>query len=173
MKTQQLLDVCESGIGGGAAAAVGSGRKDHLDLLESEAIFIMREVAAECRNPFILFSGGKDSAVLLHLACKAFDPEPVGFPLLHIDTGHNYPEVLQYRDQMARRYDGRLLVRSVQDSIRRGSVRLRRPDDSRNRHQSVTLLEAIAELEIDACLGGRAPRRGKVAGKGAGFQRTG
>lgn len=154
MKTQELLDVCESGIGGGAASALGSDRNDYLDQLESEAVFIMREVAAECRNPFVLFSGGKDSAVLLHLAYKAFHPEPVGFPLLHIDTGHNYPEVLEYRDQIARRYDGRLLVRSVQDSIRRGSVRLRRPDESRNRHQSVTLLEAIAELQIDACLGG-------------------
>lgn len=127
---------------------------DHLDLLESEAIFIMREIAAECRNPVLMFSGGKDSAVLLHLAYKAYYPERIGFALLHIDTGHNYPEVIEYRDRMTRHYDCRLYVRSVEDSIRAGSVRLRDSLESRNPHQSVTLMEAIAELGFDACLGG-------------------
>jgi sulfate adenylyltransferase subunit 2 len=107
---------------------------DQLDLLEAEALFIIREVAAECRNPVLLFSGGKDSAVLLHLAWKAWHPERLGCPLLHIDTGHNY--------------------RSVEDSIQRGTVRLRDPLESRNAHQSVTLMEAIAEFGFDACLGG-------------------
>lgn len=127
---------------------------DHLDLLEAEAIFIIREVAAECRQPVLLFSGGKDSAVLLHLAYKAFYPERIGCALLHIDTGHNYDEVIAYRDRMAERYACQLHVRSVEDSILKGSVRLRQPLESRNAHQSVTLMEAIAEFGFDACLGG-------------------
>ena len=129
-------------------------RLDHLDLLEAEAIFILREVAAECRNPALLFSGGKDSAVLLHLAWKAWHPERMGCPLLHIDTGHNYPEVITYRDRMAKRYGALLHARGVEDSIRRGTVRLRDPLESRNAHQSVTLMEAISEFGFDACLGG-------------------
>jgi sulfate adenylyltransferase subunit 2 len=127
---------------------------DHLDFLEAEAIFILREVAAECRSPVLLFSGGKDSAVLLHLAWKAYYPERLGCPLLHIDTGHNYPEVIAYRDQMALRYGVALHARSVEDSIQRGTVRLSNPMASRNAHQSVTLMEAIAEFGFDACLGG-------------------
>ncbi len=126
----------------------------HLDLLEAEAIFILREIAAECRHPVLLFSGGKDSAVLLHLAYKAFHPERIGFALLHIDTGHNYEEVIIYRDRMAERYDCCLHVRSVDESIRKGTVRLRHTLESRNMHQSVTLMEAIAEFGFDACLGG-------------------
>lgn len=126
----------------------------HLDLLEAEAIFIIREVAAECRQPVLLFSGGKDSAVLLHLAYKAFYPERIGYALLHIDTGHNYDEVIAYRDRMAERYACPLHVRRVEDSIRKGTVRLRHPLESRNTHQSVTLMEAIAEFGFDACLGG-------------------
>lgn len=127
---------------------------DHLDLLEAEAIFILREVAAECRHPVLLFSGGKDSAVLLHLAYKAFHPERIGFALLHIDTGHNYDEVIAYRDRMTERYACCLHVRSLDDSIRKGTVRLRHPLESRNAYQSVTLMEAIAEFGFDACLGG-------------------
>lgn len=126
----------------------------HLDWLESEAMFILREVATEFKNPGLLFSGGKDSAVLLHLAYKAFYPEKIGFALLHIDTGHNYPEVIDYRDRIVEHYGCTLYVRGVEESIRRGTVRLRHPLESRNAYQSVTLLEAIEELAFDACLGG-------------------
>jgi sulfate adenylyltransferase subunit 2 len=129
-------------------------RRSHLDWLESEAIFILREVAGECASPVLFFSGGKDSIVLLRLAEKAFRPARFPFPLLHIDTGHNFPEVIAFRDARAAELGERLLVRSVEDSIRRGTVRLRRPDESRNAAQSVTLLEAIAELSFDAAIGG-------------------
>jgi sulfate adenylyltransferase subunit 2 len=128
--------------------------RSHLDWLESEAIFILREVAGECANPVLLFSGGKDSVVLLRLAEKAFRPARFPFPLLHIDTGHNFPEVIEFRDARAGELGERLLVRSVEDSMRRGTVRLRRPDDSRNAAQSVTLLEAVAEFSFDAAIGG-------------------
>ena len=128
--------------------------RTHLDWLESEAIFILREVAGECTNPVLFFSGGKDSIVLLRLAEKAFRPARFPFPLLHIDTGHNFPEVIAFRDARAAELGERLLVRSVEESMRRGSVRLRRPDDSRNAAQSVTLLEAIAEFSFDAAIGG-------------------
>ncbi|HLU78454.1 MAG TPA: sulfate adenylyltransferase subunit CysD [Burkholderiaceae bacterium] len=128
--------------------------RNHLDWLESEAIHILREVAAECRNPALLFSGGKDSVVLLRLAEKAFRPGPFPFPLLHIDTGHNYDEVIAFRDARAAELGERLIVRSVEDSIRRGSVVLRREGDSRNAAQAVTLLEAIEEFGFDACIGG-------------------
>ena len=128
--------------------------RSHLDWLESEAIYILREVAGECVNPVLFFSGGKDSIVLLRLAEKAFRPARFPFPLLHIDTGHNFPEVVQFRDARAAELGERLLVRSVEDSMRRGTVKLRRPDDSRNAAQSVTLLEAIAELSFDAAIGG-------------------
>ena len=127
---------------------------DHLDALEAEAIFVLREVAAQCTNVALLFSGGKDSAVVLRLAERAFYPERVPFTLLHIDTGHNYPEVIEFRDRTARERGLRLAVRSVEESIRAGRVRLRRPDEPRNPHQSVTLLDAISELELDACIGG-------------------
>jgi sulfate adenylyltransferase subunit 2 len=126
----------------------------HLDALEAEAIFILREVAAECRNVALLFSGGKDSAVVLRLAERAFFPERVPFTLLHIDTEHNFPEVIAFRDRIARERGLRLVVRSVGESIRTGRVRLRHPDEPRNPHQSVTLLDAIAELGFDACIGG-------------------
>ena len=128
--------------------------RSHLDWLESEAITILREVAAEASNPVLFFSGGKDSIVLLRLAEKALRPGRFPFPLLHIDTGHNFPEVIEFRDRRARELGERLLVRSVEDSIRRGTVRLRGENDSRNSAQSVTLLEAIAELGFDACIGG-------------------
>ena len=126
----------------------------HLDALEAESIFILREVAAECKNVALLFSGGKDSAVVLRLAERAFFPERVPFTLLHIDTEHNYPEVIAFRDRIARERGLNLVVRSVGESIRRGRVRLRRDDEPRNPHQSVTLLDAISELGFDACIGG-------------------
>ena len=128
--------------------------RSHLDWLESEAIFILREVAGECANPVLLFSGGKDSIVLLRLAEKAFRPARFPFPLLHIDTGHNFPEVIALRDARTAELGERLIVRSVEESIRRGTVRLRRPDESRNVAQSVTLLEAIGEFSFDAAIGG-------------------
>jgi sulfate adenylyltransferase subunit 2 len=128
--------------------------RNHLDWLESEAIFILREVAGECANPVLFFSGGKDSLVLLRLAEKAFRPARFPFPLLHIDTGHNFPEVIALRDARAAELGERLVVRSVEDSIRRGTVKLRRLDESRNAAQSVTLLEAIAEFGFDAAVGG-------------------
>ena len=128
--------------------------RDHLDWLESEAIHILREVAGQCQNPVLFFSGGKDSICLLRLAEKAFRPGRFPFPLLHIDTGHNYSEVIDFRDRRAAELGERLLVRSVEDSIRRGSVRLISEDQSRNAAQSVTLLEAIAEFQFDAAIGG-------------------
>ncbi|HEU4645990.1 MAG TPA: sulfate adenylyltransferase subunit CysD [Burkholderiales bacterium] len=127
--------------------------RSHLDWLESEAIFILREVAGECAKPVLLFSGGKDSLVLLRLAEKAFRPGRLPFPLLHIDTGHNFPEVIAFRDRRAAELGGTLLVRTVEDSIARGTVRLR-AGESRNAAQSVTLLEAIEEFGFDAALGG-------------------
>ena len=127
---------------------------DHLDWLESEAIHIMREVVAETRNPALLFSGGKDSIVMLRLAEKAFRPDSFPFPLLHIDTEHNFREVIEFRNQRATELGERLIVRSVQDSINAGRVVLRRNDESRNVHQTVTLLDAIKEFEFDALFGG-------------------
>ena len=133
---------------------VGLPTRSHLDWLESEAIYILREVAGQCQNPVLLFSGGKDSAVLLRLAEQAFRPGRFPFPLMHIDTGHNFPEVIEFRDRRVAELGERLIVRSVEDSIRRGSVRLRSETDSRNAAQSVTLLEAISEFTFDAAIGG-------------------
>src|SRR5450432_2281811 len=127
---------------------------DHLSWLESEAIHVLREVAGQCRAPALLFSGGKDSLVLLRVAEKAFRPWRFPFPLLHIDTGHNFPEVIAFRDYRAAQLGERLIVRSVEDSIASGRVVLREAKESRNRHQSVTLLDAIAEFGFDACIGG-------------------
>jgi len=126
----------------------------HLDWLESEAIHIMREVAGQCANPVLLFSGGKDSICMLRIAEKAFRPGRFPFPLMHIDTGHNYKEVTDFRDQRADELGERLIVRTVEDSMQRGTVVLKSPDESRNKHQSVTLLEAIEEFGFDACIGG-------------------
>jgi sulfate adenylyltransferase subunit 2 len=131
-----------------------SAATDHLAWLEAEAIYILREVAGQCANPALLFSGGKDSLVLLRLAEKAFRPGRFPFPLLHIDTGHNFPEVIAFRDARAAELGERLIVRSVEDSIAQGRVVLKDPAEPRNPHQSVTLLDAIAELELDACIGG-------------------
>ena len=127
---------------------------DHLAHLETEAIHIMREVASEFERPVLLFSGGKDSICLLRLAEKAFRPGKFPFPLLHIDTGHNYDEVTTFRDKRAAELGERLIVRNVEDSMQRGTVVLKHEGESRNKHQSVTLLEAIEEFGFDACIGG-------------------
>ncbi|MBO0655641.1 sulfate adenylyltransferase subunit CysD [Streptomyces triculaminicus] len=125
----------------------------HLDVLESEAVHIIREVAGEFERPVILFSGGKDSVVMLHLALKAFAPAPVPFALLHVDTGHNFPEVLAYRDRTVAAHGLRLHVASVQEFIDRGELR-ERPDGTRNPLQTVPLLDAIARHRFDAVFGG-------------------
>ncbi|MFE0188559.1 sulfate adenylyltransferase subunit CysD [Streptomyces sp. NPDC058989] len=125
----------------------------HLDALESEAVHIFREVAGEFERPVILFSGGKDSIVMLHLALKAFAPAAIPFSLLHVDTGHNFPEVLDYRDRTVERHGLRLHVASVQDFIDRGELR-ERPDGTRNPLQTVPLLDAIDSNRFDAVFGG-------------------
>ena len=127
---------------------------DHLALLESHAIFVLREVAAESERPVLLFSGGKDSAVLLHLAVKAFRPGRFPFPIMHIDTGHNFPEVITYRDARIAELGERLIVASVQDSIDLGRVADPGEGKSRNRLQATTLLDAISEHSFDAAIGG-------------------
>jgi sulfate adenylyltransferase subunit 2 len=129
-------------------------QRSHLDALEEETIFILREVAAAFERPTLLFSGGKDSLVLLKCAEKAFGVGRIPYPLLMIDTGHNFQEVTDFRDRRAAELQARLIVRSVEDSMARGTVRLSRPDESRNAHQSVTLLEAIDEFRFDALIGG-------------------
>jgi sulfate adenylyltransferase subunit 2 len=127
----------------------------HLEALTDEAITIIREVATECQNPVLLFSGGKDSAVLLHLAVLAFAPARLPFPVMHVDTGHNFAEVLQYRDEFVRQLGARLVVASVQESIDKGRVvEETGPRASRNRLQSVTLLDAMTEHGFDAAFGG-------------------
>ncbi|MBN9404937.1 MAG: sulfate adenylyltransferase subunit CysD [Burkholderiales bacterium] len=126
----------------------------HLDALEEETIFILREVAAAFERPALLFSGGKDSLVMLRCAEKAFGAGRIPFPLLMIDTGHNFPEVTAFRDRRAQELGAELIVRHVEDSMARGTVRLARPDEPRNPHQAVTLLEAIEELRFDALIGG-------------------
>ena len=127
----------------------------HLAQLESEAIYVMREVAGQFDRPVLLFSGGKDSIVMVHLARKAFWPAPIPFPLLHIDTGHNFQEALDFRDQMVADVGARLIVRYVQDSIDQGRCQEETGlNPSRNALQTVTLLEAIAELKFEAAFGG-------------------
>jgi len=126
---------------------------DQLDVLESEGIHIIREVVAEFERPVLLFSGGKDSVVMLHLAAKAFWPGPVPFALLHVDTGHNFPEVLAYRDVTVARLGARLHVASVQDYLDDGRLR-ERADGTRNPLQTQPLLDAIAEYRFDAVFGG-------------------
>jgi len=128
---------------------------NHLAQLESEAIFILRETAAQFERPALLFSGGKDSIVMAHLARKAFHPARLPFPLLHVDTGHNFPETVEYRDSFAKEIRADLIVGHVQDSIDRGSaVEEKGANASRNAIQTVTLLETIEEHDFDACLGG-------------------
>jgi sulfate adenylyltransferase subunit 2 len=127
----------------------------HLQVLEAEAVHIMREVAAELENPVLLFSGGKDSIVLLRLAEKAFRPAPFPFPIMHVDTGHNFPEAIEFRDRRVAELGERLIVASVQESIDKGRVvEETGPRASRNRLQTVTLLDAIAEHGFDAAFGG-------------------
>ncbi|MBC7699390.1 sulfate adenylyltransferase subunit CysD [Aquabacterium sp.] len=138
----------------------------HLDALEEEAIFILREVAAAFERPALLFSSGKDSCVVLHLAEKAFKMKKEGggspsqfegklpFPLLHVDTGHNFPEVIEFRDRRIAEMGERLIVAHMDESIKKGTVRLAYPLESRNGHQTVTLLEAIEEGRFDCLMGG-------------------
>lgn len=128
---------------------------DHLTHLESESIFVLREVAAQFQNPVLLFSGGKDSIVMAHLARKAFYPGRIPFPLLHVDTGHNFPETIEYRDQYVADLKARLVVASVQDSIDQGRVvEEKGPNASRNALQTVTLLDAIEANNFDCAMGG-------------------
>ena len=130
-------------------------RLDYLEELESESIHIFREVAAQFERPALLFSGGKDSITLVHLARKAFAPGKIPFPLVHIDTGHNFPEALAYRDQLASDVNARLVVRHVEDTIRQ--KKLAEPKGkfaSRNWLQTHTLLDTIEEFKFDACIGG-------------------
>ena len=126
----------------------------HLDALEEETIFILREVAAAFERPALLFSGGKDSLVMLKCAEKAFGAGRIPYPLLMIDTGHNFPEVTAFRDLRAQELGAELIVRHVEDSMKRDTVRLAHADEPRNAHQSVTLLEAIDEFRFDALIGG-------------------
>ncbi len=134
---------------------MGSYNLTHLKELESEAIFVIREVVAQFENPVLLFSGGKDSIVCYHLARKAFYPAKVPFPLMHVDTGHNFPETIEFRDAYAEKIGARLIVGLVQDSIDRGTaVEETGLNASRNKLQTVTLLETIEEQQYDAVLGG-------------------
>jgi hypothetical protein len=148
---------------------------EHLKELENEAIFVMREVAAQFENKVLLFSGGKDSIVLVHLARKAFWPARIPFTLLHIDTGHNFEETLKFRDDLAREFNADLVVKYVQDSIDQGRVTEEQGiNASRNKAQSVTLLDAIEELQIDVAIGGGRRDEEKATGmnSGSGIQRT-
>lgn len=132
----------------------GAPPPESLDLLEAEAVHVLRETAGQFSSAALLFSGGKDSAVLLHLAVKAFAPAPLPFPLLHVDTGHNFPEALAFRNRRVAELGATLHVASVEDSIARGRVADVEPGQTRNRLQSVTLLDAVRDLGLDALLGG-------------------
>ena len=128
---------------------------NHLRELEAESIYVIREVAAQFEKPCLLFSGGKDSICIAHLARKAFYPAHIPFPLVHIDTGHNFPETLDFRDKLTKEYEANLIVKKVQDSIDQGrATEEKGTNASRNMLQTVTLLDAIEELQLDACLGG-------------------
>src|SRR3979411_1143873 len=135
----------------------------HLDDLEAEAIHIFREGAAELERPVLLFSGGKDSIVLLRLAQKAFRPGRFPFPVMHVDTGHNFPEVIEFRDRLVSQLSERLIVANVQDSIDSGRVAEETgPRASRNRLQTTTLLDAIEEHGFDAAFGGARRDEGRA-----------
>lgn len=127
----------------------------HLKELESEAIFIIREVAAQLERPVMLFSGGKDSIIMFHLARKAFYPGKIPFPLMHVDTGHNFPETIRFRDQLMEETGEKIIVKYVQDSINKGTaIEEKGPNASRNGLQTTTLLEGLEEGKYDAALGG-------------------
>jgi sulfate adenylyltransferase subunit 2 len=137
------------------AAASPTTHLRHLRTLEAESIYVLREIVAEFERPALLFSGGKDSIVVSHLARKAFHPGPLPFPLMHIDTEHNFPETLEYRDWWVKEIGAKLIVRSVEDSIKSGRVvEEKGPHASRNALQTVTLLDAIREFRFDAAIGG-------------------
>ena len=130
-------------------------QRSHLDELENEGIYVMREVAAQFERPVLLFSGGKDSIVMYHLALKAFHPGRIPFPLMHVDTGHNFPETIAFRDQLVSKYKAELTIGSVQESIESGRVKEETgPDASRNALQTVTLLDTLKKHQVDAALGG-------------------
>ena len=132
-----------------------SNKKDYLDELEAEAIYILREVAGQFDRPALLFSGGKDSICLVHLALKAFRPGKFPFPLVHVDTGHNFKEAITYRDDLAKQLDEKLIVRYVSDTIKEKKLQDGKGKfPSRNALQTYTLLDVIEEFEFDACIGG-------------------
>ena len=140
--------------------------RSHLQQLEAEGVYVIREVAAQFERPVLLFSGGKDSIVMAHLARKAFYPAKIPFPLMHIDTGHNFPETLAFRDQLIEQIEATLIVRYVQDSIDQGKVvEETGPNASRNGLQTVTLLDALAEFKFEAALGGARRDEEKSASK--------
>src|SRR5271169_640459 len=151
----QTVSARTSTLQGKPAGMPATYHLSHLRALEAEAVHVMREVAAEFERPVLLFSGGKDSIVLLRLAEKAFRPAPFPFPLMHVDTEHNFPEVIEYRDRRVAELGERLIVASVQDSIDNGRVvEETGPRASRNKLQTVTLLDAIEEHGFDAAFGG-------------------
>jgi sulfate adenylyltransferase subunit 2 len=134
---------------------MATSERDHLDYLEAESIYLMREVAAQFERPVLMFSGGKDSICMVHLAAKAFAPGPIPFPLLHVDTGHNFDETISFRDALVEKINAQLIVRLVQDSIDQGKVvEETGPYASRNGLQTVTLLDALNEFKFDCALGG-------------------
>ncbi|WP_244501104.1 sulfate adenylyltransferase subunit CysD [Streptomyces sp. TP-A0874] len=153
MNAETSTTAADAGATTVAEVAGAPYRLSHLEALESEAVHIFREVAGEFERPVILFSGGKDSVVMVHLALKAFAPGPLPFPLLHVDTGHNFPEVLEYRDRVVAEHGLRLHTASVQEFIDRGELR-ERPDGTRNPLQTVPLLSAIESNRFDAVFGG-------------------
>ena len=145
-------------------------RLDYLEQLETESIHIFREIAGQFERPVLLFSGGKDSITLVHLAKKAFAPGKIPFPLVHIDTGHNFPEALEFRDLLVEQVGATLIVRKVEDTIKQKN--LTEPKGkfaSRNWLQTYTLLDTIEELKCDACIGGGKKRRRKGKGQGTDF----
>ena len=145
----------------------------HLKELEAESIYVLREVAAQFERPVILFSGGKDSIVITYLAYKAFYPAKIPFPLLHIDTGHNFEETIQYRDELAKKLGAELIVGSVQESIDKGRVKEETGYyASRNKLQTTTLLDTLEEYKFDAAIGGARRDEEKARAKERFFRRT-